>query len=144
MTCDAQQPVSTRIGYRSSIDTVVHYPYECKADLIDHFSAPSKFPATESDYILLATGARLENHSVLTLTEGKDAGMDRVAGFLEIDRTEDTHEIVITHPVLKPDSKGSVRIVLRPRHARHLANLLIENAAYAEAEASGLVPESVE
>ena len=68
--------------------------------------------------------------------------MDRVAGFLEIDRTGDTHEIVITHPLLKPDANGLVRVVLQPRHARHLANLLIENATYAEAEAVSLVPES--
>jgi hypothetical protein len=68
--------------------------------------------------------------------------MNRVAGFLEIDRTDDTHEIVITHPVLKPDANGAVRIVLRPRHARYMANLLVENATYAEAEAAGLAPES--
>jgi len=67
--------------------------------------------------------------------------MNRVAGFLEIDRTDDTNEIVIIHPVLKPDANGSVHIVLRPRDARYLANLLIENAIYAEAEAAGQVPE---
>jgi hypothetical protein len=69
-------------------------------------------------------------------------GMDRVAGYLEIDRTDAIHEIVITHPILKPDAGGSVRIFLRPRYARHLANLLMENATYAEAEAVGLLPES--
>jgi hypothetical protein len=68
--------------------------------------------------------------------------MDTVARLLEIDRTGDTHEVVITHSLLKPDVNGLVRIVLQPRHARHLANLLIENATYAEAEAVGLVPES--
>ena len=68
--------------------------------------------------------------------------MERVAGFLEIDRTGDTHEIVITHRLSKPDANGLVRIVLRPRHARHLANALIESATYAEAEAVGLIPES--
>jgi hypothetical protein len=68
--------------------------------------------------------------------------MDRVAGFLEIDRTDDTHEIVITHPICEPDAKGQVRIVLQPRQARYLANLLLEQAAYAEDEATGLPPES--
>ena len=68
--------------------------------------------------------------------------MDRVAGFLEIDRTDDTHEIVISHPTLKPDAKGRVRIVLGPRQARYLANLLIEHATYAEDEAARLPHES--
>ena len=68
--------------------------------------------------------------------------MERVAGLLEIDRTGDTHEIVITHPLSKPDANGLVRIVLQPRYARHLANLLIENATCAEAEAVGLVPQN--
>lgn len=68
--------------------------------------------------------------------------MDRVAGFLEIDRRDDTHEIVISHPALKPDPDGLVHIHLPPRHARHLANLLTENATYAEAETVGLLPES--
>lgn len=68
--------------------------------------------------------------------------MDKVAGFLEVDRTNDTHEIVISHPALTPDADGLGRIVLLPRHARHLANLLLENATYAEAETTGLEPQS--
>ena len=68
--------------------------------------------------------------------------MDKVAGFLEIDRGNDTHEIVISHLALTPDANGLVHIMLQPRHARHLANLLIENATYAEAETVGLLPES--
>jgi hypothetical protein len=62
--------------------------------------------------------------------------MEKVAGVLEVSRTEDTHEIVIKHPDLKPDATGEGRIVFSPRHARHLANLLIENATEAEAEAT--------
>jgi hypothetical protein len=61
--------------------------------------------------------------------------MEKVAGVLEVSRTEDTNEIVITHPDLKPDATGVSRIVFSPRHARHLANLLIECATEAEAEA---------
>lgn len=68
--------------------------------------------------------------------------MDKVAGFLEIDRKDDTHEIVISHPAFKSDANGLVHIMLLPRHARHLANLLIENATYAEAEISGVAPKS--
>ena len=30
--------------------------------------------------------------------------MEKVAGILEVSHTEDTHEIVIVHPDLKPDS----------------------------------------
>ena len=66
--------------------------------------------------------------------------MDKVAGFLEVGRTDASHEIVIEHPGLKPDANGATRIVLSPRYARHLANLLIEHATYAEAEAVGLLP----
>jgi hypothetical protein len=62
--------------------------------------------------------------------------MEKVAGVLEVSRTEDTHEIVIIHPDLKPDATGVGRIVFSPRHARHLANLLIENATEAEADAA--------
>jgi hypothetical protein len=63
--------------------------------------------------------------------------MERVAGVLEVWRTDDTHQIVINHPNSKPDAKGACRIVISPRHARHLAHLLIEEAADAEAEANG-------
>jgi hypothetical protein len=64
--------------------------------------------------------------------------VDRVAGVLEVWRTDDTHEVVISHPALKPDSKGNGQIAFSPRSARHLAHLLIEYAADAEAEATGM------
>lgn len=67
--------------------------------------------------------------------------MDKVAGFLEVERTNDTYEIVIKLPASKPDANGTTRIVLSPRYARHLANLLIENATHAEAEAVGTHPQ---
>ena len=72
----------------------------------------------------------------------QEAEVEKVAGFLEIGRTKDTQEIVIKLPELKPDARGMARIVLSPRYARHLANVLIENATYAEAESSGTVPNS--
>jgi hypothetical protein len=62
--------------------------------------------------------------------------MDKVAGILEVTTTEDTLEVVIIHPDLKPDASGTGRLVFSPRHARYLANLLIEHAAAAEAEAA--------
>ena len=65
--------------------------------------------------------------------------MDKVAGFLEVGRTEDAQQIVIKLPELKPDASGAARIVLSPRYARHLANLLIEHAALAEAQADDLM-----
>jgi len=68
--------------------------------------------------------------------------MDIVAGFLKIDQKDDTHEIVVKHPALKPDTDGWVHFVLLPRHARHLANLLVEYATYAEDKMDGLPPES--
>lgn len=68
--------------------------------------------------------------------------MDIVAGFLEIDGGNDNHEIVVKHPVLKPDENGRVHFALLPRQARHLANLLVEYATYAEAEIVDLLPDS--
>jgi predicted Zn-dependent protease len=62
--------------------------------------------------------------------------MDRVAGVVEVWRTDDTHEIVIHHPALKPNASGAAQIVFSPRNARHLAHLLMEHAAEAEAEAT--------
>lgn len=67
--------------------------------------------------------------------------MEKVAGFLEVERTDETHEIVISYPTMEPDEHGMARIVFSTRHARHLANLLIEQATYAEAEAGGTRPE---
>ncbi len=61
--------------------------------------------------------------------------MERVAGVLEVGRAEDTHEVVITYLTPTLDAKGALRIQFSPRHARHLANLLTENATYAEEEA---------
>jgi hypothetical protein len=68
--------------------------------------------------------------------------MDRVAGVLEISRTDDTHEIVISLPAWKKDADGRGRVMFSSRYARHLANLLLEHATYAEAEAAGIQPES--
>jgi hypothetical protein len=68
--------------------------------------------------------------------------VDKVAGLLEVGRTEDTHEIVIRFPGSKPDANGVAGIVLSPRYARHFANLLAEHATYAEAEAAGMLPKS--
>jgi hypothetical protein len=68
--------------------------------------------------------------------------VDKVAGFLEVGRTDDTHEVVIIHPNPKLDANGTARFVFSPRYARHLANLLAEHATYAEAEAGGLLPKT--
>lgn len=68
--------------------------------------------------------------------------VDKVARFLEVSRRDDTHEIVISHPASKTDNKGLEHITFMPRQARHLANLLIEHATYAEAEALGRQPGS--
>lgn len=62
--------------------------------------------------------------------------MERVAGVIEVSLNYDTHEIVIRHPGLRADVDGSHEIAIMPRYARHLAHLLMEYAATAEAEIS--------
>ena len=61
--------------------------------------------------------------------------MDKVAAALEVTRTDDTQEVVIIHPDLKPDASGIGRLIFSPRNARYLANLLVEHATADEAEA---------
>ena len=60
--------------------------------------------------------------------------MDRVAGVIDVSLTDDTREIIIRHPASQPDANGIHEIVIMPRYARHLGNLLIEYAAAAEAK----------
>jgi len=60
--------------------------------------------------------------------------MDRVAGVIEVSLTDDTHEVVISYPASQPNANGIHEIVIMPRYARHLGNLLIEYAAAAEAK----------
>jgi hypothetical protein len=73
---------------------------------------------------------------------GRGRTVDKVAGFLEVGRTDDTHEVVISHPNLKLDGNGAARIVFSPRYARYLANLLTEHATFAEAEAVSSPPKA--
>jgi hypothetical protein len=68
--------------------------------------------------------------------------MEKVAGILEVHRTHDTHEIVIRYPISIKASAGLGEITFAPRYARHLANVLIEQANYAEVEKAGALPQS--
>jgi len=63
--------------------------------------------------------------------------MEKVAGKLEVGLIDDIDQIVISYPGLEPDANGVSRILLSPRHARHLANVLIDFAADAEAGVIG-------
>lgn len=58
--------------------------------------------------------------------------MEKVAGHLEVFLTDDAQAIVIRQLDLKQPSGRQGQIVLSPRHARHLASLLIMNAEAAE------------
>jgi hypothetical protein len=60
--------------------------------------------------------------------------MDKVAGVIDVSLTDDTHEVVISYPASKPNTNGVHEIVIMPRYARHLAHVLIEYAAAAEAK----------
>jgi hypothetical protein len=54
--------------------------------------------------------------------------LERVAGFLEVWRNDDSQEIVVKSTDFKRDANGASLIVLSPRHARHLSNVLITHA----------------
>jgi hypothetical protein len=58
--------------------------------------------------------------------------MEKVAGFLEVLVEGKASAIVMKVPNVKPDSRGTVRIVLSPRHARHLSSLLEMSAEEAD------------
>jgi hypothetical protein len=58
--------------------------------------------------------------------------MEKVAGVLDVRLADDAEAVVIHHPDLRPDANGAVRIVLTPRHARHLSSLLLIRAEEAE------------
>ena len=58
--------------------------------------------------------------------------MEKVAGHLEVSLTDDACAIVIRQLDLEPDRDSVNQIVLSPRHARHLASLLIINGEAAE------------
>jgi hypothetical protein len=60
--------------------------------------------------------------------------MDKVAGVIDVSLTENTHEVVISYPASRPNANGVHEIVIIPRYARHLAQVLIEYAAAAEAK----------
>lgn len=61
--------------------------------------------------------------------------MDKIEGFLEVGHTEDTFEIVVNHPDLKPDEHGVGHIVFSPDQARNLAILLTQHADAAQHKA---------
>jgi hypothetical protein len=60
--------------------------------------------------------------------------MDVIGGILKVSLTDDTNEVVISHPVSRANSQGPHEIVIQPRYARHLAHVLIEHANLAETE----------
>jgi hypothetical protein len=74
------------------------------------------------------------------VSERRRQKMDRVAGKIEVWRTDGSNQVVISHPAFRSDSNGTGQIAFSPRSARHLAQLLIEYAADAEAAASGVDP----
>ena len=53
---------------------------------------------------------------------------------MEVSRTDDGGKIAIEHFESQTDNNGMSRIVLSPRQARHLANVLIMHAGGAEHE----------
>jgi hypothetical protein len=60
--------------------------------------------------------------------------MEKVAGILEISRTDDGGQIAIRHPGRKTDANGLSHIVLSPRQARHFASVLTLLAGEVEDE----------
>ena len=58
---------------------------------------------------------------------------DKVEGFVEVGCNE-SDEVVVNHPDLKPDENGVGHIVFSPKQARNFAKLLLKNADNAERE----------
>jgi hypothetical protein len=84
---------------------------------------------------ILGSGkSNIREFHAMTSRERRLPTKERVAGWLEVGLANDSRRIVISCPDLKPDEKGCGEIVLSPRHARHLANVLIDSAADAEAK----------
>jgi hypothetical protein len=67
---------------------------------------------------------------------------DKVEGFLEVG-CNDKCEVVVNHPDLMPDADGIGHIVFSPNQARHLAELLLRNAAQAETQAMRKAAEAI-
>jgi len=59
---------------------------------------------------------------------------DTAKGFLEVG-LDDSGQVVVNHPDLKPDVEGVGHIVFSPRQARDFAELLFKHAAQAERDA---------
>lgn len=59
--------------------------------------------------------------------------MDKIEGYLEVGCNE-SGEVVINHPDLKPDANGVGHIIFSPNQARNLAELLWKHALAAEAQ----------
>jgi hypothetical protein len=85
---------------------------------------------------------RIEEVHTLPRRMRRMLAMDRVAGVIDVSLTDNTHEVVISYPALQPDVNGIHKIVIMPRYARHLGNLLIEYAAAAEAKTNREVVKS--
>jgi hypothetical protein len=58
--------------------------------------------------------------------------MDKVAGILEVGLAQDNLHIVVNRLGSSPDLSKLGDIVLTPRHARYLANLLLDSAEHIE------------
>ena len=65
--------------------------------------------------------------------------MERVAGILDVGISDDFREVVIDCSASLQSGTGAGRILLSPRYARYLANLLID---YAEEAETHLMPQA--
>jgi NACalpha-BTF3-like transcription factor len=77
---------------------------------------------------------RIEGSHTLPRQMKRMLDMDKVAGVIDVSLTDNTHEVVISYPDSRPNANGVHEIVIMPRYARHLAQVLIEYAAAAEAK----------
>jgi hypothetical protein len=66
--------------------------------------------------------------------------MDTIAGVIEVMLAEESHEIVVRFSGSTADVHGKHKIVIMPRYARHLAQVLVEYAEIAEEAAKAEKP----
>ena len=69
--------------------------------------------------------------------------MEKVMGGVEVGFASDDCHVLLAYREVKPNASGVRKVVLSPRSARYLANLLVDYATVAEANSTDTSAASV-